>query len=97
MLSGHKYYYITNNGTNKNERRGKTPSNIVCWTLDQGLTYYMTNNIDRLIDVSECNELIQLADGGTTLATYRGTYMGYISKKKIILCNVLYIPELKEI
>jgi len=57
----------------------------------------MTNNIDRLIDVSECNELIQLADGGTTLATYRGTYMGYISKKKIILCNVLYIPELKEI
>jgi len=33
----------------------------------------MTNNIDGLIDISECNETIQFADGGSTLATHRGT------------------------
>jgi len=52
----------------------------------------MTNNIDGLIDVSDRNETIQFADGGTT---HRGTFMEYINKKKIILRNVLYVPEFK--
>jgi len=55
----------------------------------------MVNNLEALTDVEKCDELILFVNGGNTTATHKGKYVGYINKNKIVLHNVLFIPDFK--
>ena len=85
-------YYVS---SPKKNTSNKVNKQITCWTLDSGTTYHMTNQLENLHNVKECNKVIKFANGGNVIATHIGTYVGFVNKNKITLKNVLYIPVFK--
>ena len=55
----------------------------------------MINNKNFLTDTIKFNVNIYFANGGHVRSELKGKFVGYFNNNKIILNNVLYVPEFK--
>ena len=78
-----------NNNTNENNK-------IMTWIVDSGASISITYQLDSLTNILPHKESISFANGDKMFSEYIGNYVGYINNTKIILKNILYIPEFKK-
>ena len=88
-------YYTKSNNKYPEDNKGKSPEELCPWTLDSGATYHMTGNLRCLSNIRKHNRKIYFPNGDCVRSKFKGDYIGYINKQKIILKDVLYVPIFK--
>jgi len=71
-------------------------NSISCWILDSGASINITNNINLLSDIKNCNEYIQLANGKSILSKQIGNFRGFINNNEFIIKNVYFSKEINK-
>ncbi|KAG4091538.1 hypothetical protein H8356DRAFT_1407637 [Neocallimastix lanati (nom. inval.)] len=57
-------YYVSFPDKNTSNKVNKQNT---CWTLDSRTTFHMTNQLENLHNVKECNKIIEFANGGNVI------------------------------
>ena len=80
----------------RNQHISTNDKELICWILDSGASINVTNRIDKLVNVRNCNEKLLLANNYTIIANKIGTFIGYINNQQITIHDVYYSQDINK-